>query len=109
MMHTSAVTACDLRSQSDHNQISWWQVVVAMIAPYRRVRTSYLATQLNIPHADVEQLLVSLILDERIRGRIDQVPWSLLPTWPIVRDAVPHHGRFYAVTAAVILTVIIGL
>lgn len=49
------------------------QVVVAMIAPYRRVRTSHLAAQLNIPQGDVEQLLVSLILDERIRGRIDQV------------------------------------
>ena len=60
-----------------------------MISPYKRVRTSYLATQLNIAHADVEQLLVTLILDERIRGRIDQVPWSRFPTWLIVWNAAP--------------------
>ena len=29
--------------------------------------------ELNIPEKDVEQLLVSLILDNRIQGHIDQV------------------------------------
>ena len=32
-----------------------------------------MSQQLNIPEADVEQLLVSLILDNRINGHIDQV------------------------------------
>ena len=44
-----------------------------MIGPYKRLRLGYIAMQLNIPPADVQQLLVGLILDERIRGRIDQV------------------------------------
>ncbi|GKF79013.1 COP9 signalosome complex subunit 2, partial [Tanacetum coccineum] len=29
--------------------------------------------ELNVPEADVEQLLVSLILDNRVQGHIDQV------------------------------------
>lgn len=36
--------------------------------------------QLNIPVEDVEQLLVSLILDNRIAGRLDQVPPQLPDT-----------------------------
>eukprot|EP00884_Botryococcus_braunii_P000218 jgi/Botrbrau1/10197/Bobra.116_1s0013.1 len=49
------------------------QVLLQMIQPYTRIRLPYISTQLNIPEADVEQLLVSLILDDRIAGRIDQV------------------------------------
>ena len=29
--------------------------------------------ELNVPEADVEQVLVSLILDNRVQGHIDQV------------------------------------
>ena len=36
-----------------------------------------MSQQLNIPEGDVEQLLVSLILDNRINGHIDQVFSSL--------------------------------
>lgn len=49
------------------------QVLLQMIQPYTRIRLPYLSAQLNIPEADVEQLLVSLILDNRVAGRIDQV------------------------------------
>ena len=49
------------------------QVVVAMIGPYRRLKLAHIANQLNVPAGDVQQLLVGLILDERIQGRIDQV------------------------------------
>lgn len=49
------------------------QVVLKLIQPYTRIRISFVSTQLNIPEADVEQLLVSLILDSRINGRLDQV------------------------------------
>ena len=46
--------------------------------------------QLNIPAADVEQLLVSLILDNRIAGRLDQVgpPLATVPPPP-----PPPQGR----------------
>jgi COP9 signalosome complex subunit 2 len=48
------------------------QVVLKLIEPYTRIRIPYVSEQLNIPTKDVEQLLVSLILDSRIRGHIDQ-------------------------------------
>ncbi|KAL4418667.1 hypothetical protein ABPG77_003585 [Micractinium sp. CCAP 211/92] len=49
------------------------QVVLKAIQPYSRVRIPFIAHQLNVPAADVEQLLISLILDGRVQGRIDQV------------------------------------
>lgn len=49
------------------------QVVLKLIQPYTRIRIPYVSAQLNIPEHDVEQLLVSLILDARIAGHIDQV------------------------------------
>lgn len=49
------------------------QVVLRVIQPYTRVRIAFIAQQLNVAAADVEQLLISLILDGRIQGRIDQV------------------------------------
>lgn len=51
----------------------WAQVLLKLIQPYTRVRTSFIAQKLNIPEPDVEQLLVSLILDGRVQGHIDQV------------------------------------
>lgn len=49
------------------------QVVLKLIQPYTRIRIPYVSKQLNVPEADVEHLLVSLILDGRIRGSLDQV------------------------------------
>lgn len=43
------------------------------IQPYTRVRIPSIAQQLNVPAGEVEQLLISLILDGRVAGRIDQV------------------------------------
>ena len=48
-------------------------MVLRVIQPYTRVRIPFIAQQLNIPEPDVEQLLISLILDGRVAGRIDQV------------------------------------
>lgn len=48
--------------------------MIKVIAPYQRISIKYLAQELNgIPEKDVEDLLVSLILDRRINGYIDQV------------------------------------
>ncbi len=49
------------------------QVVLKVIQPYTRVRIPFIAQQLNIPTPDVERLLINLILDKRVEGRIDQV------------------------------------
>ncbi|PWN49600.1 putative COP9 signalosome complex subunit 2 [Violaceomyces palustris] len=49
------------------------QYLIDIIKPYTRIEISYLAKQLNVPAESVEDLLMSLILDNRIEGRIDQV------------------------------------
>jgi COP9 signalosome complex subunit 2 len=38
---------------------------------------SYIAKQLNITDFEVEELLVELIMDEKIKGRIDQITGQL--------------------------------
>lgn len=48
-------------------------MLLKIIQPYTRVRIPFIAQKLNIPAPDVEQLLVSLILDGRVAGNIDQV------------------------------------
>ncbi|GBF94078.1 COP9 signalosome complex subunit [Raphidocelis subcapitata] len=49
------------------------QVLLQLIKPYTQVRLPFISAKLNIPPADVEALLVSLILDGRVTGHIDQV------------------------------------
>ena len=66
------------------------QVVLKLIQPYSRIRIPFVSQQLNIPEADVEHLLVSLILDNRIAGHLDQVlaPYRQEPLPPQLQ----HHG-----------------
>lgn len=49
------------------------QVLLKLIRPYTRIRIAFIATELNIHSAEVEELLVALILDAKVDGRIDQV------------------------------------
>lgn len=50
------------------------QVLISLIAPYTRISLEYIANELNnIPIEDVESLLISLILDGKLDGKIDQV------------------------------------
>ena len=58
------------------------QVVLKLIQPYTRIRIPFVSQQLNIPEADVEQLLVMLILDNRISGHIDQVSLTGIASQP---------------------------
>lgn len=53
------------------------QVLLKLLQPYTRIRIPFISKELNIPTADVEALLVSLILDNKIRGAIDQVNQQL--------------------------------
>ena len=49
------------------------QVLLKLIKPYTRIRIPFVSKELNIPEAEVEELLVSVVLDGRISGHIDQV------------------------------------
>ncbi|CAM9725990.1 unnamed protein product, partial [Choristocarpus tenellus] len=50
------------------------QVVLEAIAPYTRITLSHLAQELNdIPEEEVEDLLVSLIINGKVDGKVDQV------------------------------------
>ncbi|KAJ3395019.1 hypothetical protein HDU84_004477 [Entophlyctis sp. JEL0112] len=49
------------------------QVLVKLIKPYTRIEIPFISKQLNVPIQDVEDLLVGLILDKKINGKIDQV------------------------------------
>jgi COP9 signalosome complex subunit 2 len=50
------------------------QVLSSVIRPYTRISLDALAVQLNgIAVEEVEQLLISLILDQKLDGEIDQV------------------------------------
>ncbi|KAI8812148.1 PCI domain-containing protein [Cladochytrium replicatum] len=49
------------------------RVLVALIKPYTRIEISFVSKHLNIPMQDVEDLLIGLILDNKVDGKIDQV------------------------------------
>ncbi|RKO95384.1 PCI-domain-containing protein, partial [Caulochytrium protostelioides] len=48
------------------------RVLLQVISPYTRIGLAYIAQRLNIPQRDVEELVVGLILDDQIHGKIDQ-------------------------------------
>lgn len=49
------------------------QVLIKLIKPYTTIHIPFIAKELNIDTSEVENLLVACILDNTIRGRIDQV------------------------------------
>ena len=49
------------------------QVLLRLIKPYTRVRLATIAGELGVSEAEVETLLVSLILDNKVDGHIDKV------------------------------------
>lgn len=49
------------------------QVLLELIAPYTRIEIGFAAQELNIEMSQLEQLLVSLIIDGKIQGHIDQL------------------------------------
>ena len=54
------------------------QVLLKMIKPYTRISIPYCAKALKIPEDDLIKLMVALILDGKIDGRIDQIDKQLL-------------------------------
>ncbi|KAI0756545.1 PCI-domain-containing protein [Daedaleopsis nitida] len=53
------------------------QYLIDLIKPYTRLELAFLAKQLNVDTEEVEELLIGLILEGRIEGRIDQVAMRL--------------------------------
>ncbi|RUP46953.1 PCI domain-containing protein [Jimgerdemannia flammicorona] len=49
------------------------QVLIRLIQPYTRIEIPFVSKQLGVPAQDVEDLLVGLILDNKVSGKIDQV------------------------------------
>mmetsp|Transcript_8968 Transcript_8968/g.16154 ORF Transcript_8968/g.16154 Transcript_8968/m.16154 type:complete len:441 (-) Transcript_8968:1502-2824(-) len=54
------------------------QVLLKLIQPYTRIGLDFISKQLNIPLLELEELLVTLILDKKIIGSIDQVEKRLI-------------------------------
>ncbi|KAL7494842.1 hypothetical protein ACHAWT_005717 [Skeletonema menzelii] len=66
------------------------QVIMRTIGPYTKIRLAKISKSLNgIPVEDVESLLVSLILDGKLNGRIDQVGGVLVKQAQGVADTGP--------------------
>jgi len=51
--------------------------LIELLKPYTRVELSFLARQLNVPNDIVEELLINLILEGKVNGKIDQVGQKL--------------------------------
>jgi len=49
------------------------RVLVKLIKPYKRVKLEWLCKQLNAKMNEIENLVVNLILDNTINGRLDQI------------------------------------
>lgn len=54
------------------------QVLLNLTRPYQRVTLSFLGHELSLTVAEVESLLVDMILDERLAARIDQIRGDVL-------------------------------
>lgn len=48
-------------------------VLAARVKPYKTVSLDFLSRQLDIPKDDVRSLLSELILEEKVKGEIDQL------------------------------------
>ncbi|KAF8512368.1 PCI domain-containing protein [Hysterangium stoloniferum] len=53
------------------------QYLIDLIKPYTRLELSFLAKQLNVDIGEVEDLLIGLILEGKVEGKIDQVAMRL--------------------------------
>jgi len=53
------------------------QYLIDLIKPYTRLELSFLAKQVNVDKDEVEELLIGLILEGKVEGRIDQVNMRL--------------------------------
>lgn len=67
------------------------QVLLELIAPYKRIEIAFAARELNIESRELEELLISLIIDGKVDGQIDQLNNRL-----ILRDAQDGVAKYNA-------------
>ena len=51
---------------------------MSLVKPYRRVKLDFLAGKLQLSESDVEQIVVAMILDDRIEGEVDMLEKHLV-------------------------------
>jgi len=49
------------------------QILMQIVQPYERIKLDFLGQEINISQEEVESLLVELILDQKLQGKINQV------------------------------------
>uniref|UniRef100_A0A7S2W4B1 PCI domain-containing protein n=2 Tax=Rhizochromulina marina TaxID=1034831 RepID=A0A7S2W4B1_9STRA len=54
------------------------QVLLALVRPYHRIQLSFIARELELSDEEVERLVVDMILEGRVQGKIDQIKGFLL-------------------------------
>lgn len=54
------------------------QVLLRLIEPYSKIKLKFISEQLNIEESEVESLIIELILDSKLNGKIDYVSNLLL-------------------------------
>ena len=67
-------------------------VLIARVKPYKSVGLDYLAEQLNVSKEDIRSLLAELILEEKIKGEIDQLNGYLELSSHESRGSQKHHA-----------------
>eukprot|EP00178_Gracilaria_changii_P017781 TRINITY_DN506_c0_g1_i2.p2 TRINITY_DN506_c0_g1~~TRINITY_DN506_c0_g1_i2.p2 ORF type:complete len:440 (-),score=94.73 TRINITY_DN506_c0_g1_i2:1790-3109(-) len=70
------------------------QVLLKLIQPYTRIAIPYAARELNIEVQELEDLLVALIMDNKVNGKIDQVNNVLILH---DRDSKGEHAQYDAI------------
>jgi COP9 signalosome complex subunit 2 len=77
ILHTNRQSIMDDQFIREHIEILLrsirTKVLVKLIKPYTKIRIQFIAHELNIDISEVENLLVACILDDTVRGKIDQV------------------------------------
>jgi COP9 signalosome complex subunit 2 len=69
------------------------QYLIDLIKPYTRLELSFLAKQLGVDIQEVEELLIGLILENKVEGRIDQVGMRLELDRQYVQPLLPSLHR----------------
>jgi len=72
------------------------QVLLKLVEPYSRILVASLAKLLNITEEEVEDLIVAMILDSKIQGKLDQVNHVLLIDPPLYERLARERPRWVA-------------
>lgn len=69
------------------------KVIIARVKPYKTVSLEHLAKQLNVSKEDICGLLSELILEERLKGEIDQLNGYLELSQESKVEGATRHGE----------------